>query len=90
MSARYRLAKPGVIDTTTGLHIKPDRSDPRWIAYLAWFREGNTPDPMDVPPAPGENLDDFYRRQGEARAARQLARLSDAEYLSQLRKGIRR
>lgn len=53
----YKLdSVAGVINTTTGEHILPIKSDPRWIEYQAWVHAGNVPEPADAPPEPGPDL----------------------------------
>lgn len=45
----YRLDPlSGVIIVATGEHILPRKSDPRWLAYQAWIREGNIPEPTEI------------------------------------------
>jgi len=40
----YRLhPASGVIDLADGAHIKPVKSDPRWLAYRQWVKAGNVP-----------------------------------------------
>lgn len=76
----YRLHHlTGVINTVTGDHIPPIKSDPRWIAYQQWIKAGNVPEPAEIPP-PDPDPEPVVPRQVTMRQAR-LA-LLDAGLLS--------
>jgi len=55
----YRLNQTGVIETATGDHIPPIKSDTRWAAYQAWVKAGGVPLPAQVYEVP---LDDIRAR----------------------------
>lgn len=42
----YRLATRGVIRIADNALIQPSKSSPDWLAYQAWTKAGNTPEPM--------------------------------------------
>lgn len=41
----YRLAPRGVIRLSDSTLIQPSKSSPDWMAYQAWVKAGNTPEP---------------------------------------------
>lgn len=58
----YRLhPSRGVILLPSGEHIAPHRSDPRWLAYLLWVKQGGIPEPASVAVEPIERLHDRVR-----------------------------
>jgi hypothetical protein len=84
VSAKYRLLARGVLELATNAIVTPDDPD-AWAAWHAYLAAGLPVDPMatDAPPADRG----YYVRAGAARKARELAALTDSDYLLALRKG---
>jgi hypothetical protein len=53
--ALYRLLRIGVLRTDTQQRILPQSGD-LWMAYLAWLKAGNVPDPYQPAVPPAETL----------------------------------
>lgn len=83
---RYRLLRQGVRDEYSGAEFDATSNPEAWAEYISWLQSGNTPLPMIV--APRDPDRSYYTNAGIARQERQLAKLSDEEFLTQLRKGI--
>jgi len=56
----YQLLKIGVLRLADSLRITRDMRE--WADYRAWLAEGNTPEPMEQPPALLISLPDVKRR----------------------------
>ena len=65
----YKLTNFTSILRADGAHIPADPANVDYAAYLRWVAEGNTPEPVDIPPPPT--------------VAQQLARLDADNALSQ-------
>ncbi len=82
--ARYQVLADGVLDRTTGRVVLPFM--PEFQDYRAWLDEGNTPDAPDPAPAAAPDRA-YYETAGTNRRERELAKLSDQDFITHLRKG---
>lgn len=77
----YKLTQSNIILRSDGVCIPIDQANTDYQAYLAWLEEGNTPEPVDVPPPAYRQMSslDFLRLFDPERRAIKQAAMQDVD-----------